>query len=192
MAPHRIEPKSACVPDRSAQAKTVRPGTVIPFETDRLIFRDWTASDLGPFHSICSDPSVMQFVGDGVPWSMERNRQWIEGAGEMSKKCGYCQWALVLKATSALVGFCGFVPADDGAEIGWRLAKSCWGQGLATEAARTVLKHGFDILGFQRVIATVQTPNRASIRVCEKLGMKLETRTQRNGREVIQFSISRL
>lgn len=164
---------------------------MIPIETDRLIFRDWTPADLGPFHSICTDLAVMQFVGDGTPWSIERTRQWIEGASEMSKKGGYCQWALVLKATSALIGFCGFIPADDGAEIGWRLAKDCWGQGLATEAARTALKHGFDELGFPRVIATVQSQNRASIRVCDKLGMTLEARIQRNGREVTLFSINR-
>ncbi len=63
------------------------------------------------------------------------------------------------------------------------------GRGLATEAARTVLKYGFDELGFQRAIATVQSPNRASIRVCEKLGMTSETSVQRNGREVIVYSI---
>lgn len=162
----------------------------IPLESNRLIFRDWTATDLEPFHVICSDPAVMQFVGDGEPWSSERAKQWIERASEMVKKHGYCQWALVLRETSALIGYCGFVPADESAEIGWRLAKGFWGRGLATEAARTMLKHGFDCLGFHRVIAKVQPPNRASIRVCEKLGMKSEGRFQRDGREITLYSIS--
>ncbi len=162
---------------------------MIPLETDRLIFRDWTAADLESLHVICDDPAVMQFVGDGEPWTMERTEQWIERAEQMSKTVGYCQWALVLKETSALIGFCGFVPANAGVEIGWRLAKGVWGQGLATEAASTVLQHGFDNLGFQRAIATVQSPNQASIRVCEKLGMTSETSFQRNGRDVIVYSI---
>lgn len=162
----------------------------ISLETDRLIFRDWSVADLPPFYAICSDPTVMQFIGEGGPWSVTRTREWIEAAIEMSRTRRYCQWAVVLKQTSALVGFCGFVPASDGVEIGWRLAKSCWGQGLATEAAQSVLQHGFDRLEFQRVIATVQSPNRSSIRVCEKLGMKFETSFQRNGKEVIVYSIS--
>ncbi|MBC7817833.1 MAG: GNAT family N-acetyltransferase [Planctomycetaceae bacterium] len=162
----------------------------IPLETERLIFRDWTAADLEPFHALCSDPGVMQFVGDGEPWSWERTEQFVARAREMSQTLGFCQWPVIHKAESGLIGFCGFVPASDGVEIGWRLAKEFWGRGLATEAARAVLKHGFESLGFQRVIATVQSPNLASIRVIEKLGLKPESRFHRNGREVILFSIN--
>lgn len=162
-----------------------------PPATERLIFRDWNATDLDRFHSICSDPAVMQYVGDGEPWSLERTEQFIERAAERSKALGYCQWPLIHKEASALIGFCGLFPADDGAEIGWRLATEYWGMGLATEAARTVLNYGFETLGLQRIIATVQSPNRPSIRVVEKLGMKLESSFQRNGREVLLFSINR-
>ena len=163
----------------------------IPLETERLIFQDWNATDLEPLHSLCADPSVMQFVGDGEPWSRARTDQFVATAREMSQTLGYCRWPVIDKACSAVIGFCGFVPASDGAEIGWRLAKEYWGRGLATEAARAVLKHGFESLGFQRIIATVQSPNRASMRVVEKLGMKAESSFHRNGREVILFSISR-
>lgn len=162
----------------------------IPLETERLMFRDWNATDLEPFHSICTDPSVMQFVGDGVPWSLDRTEQFIASAREMSQTLGFCQWPVIDKERSAVIGFCGFVPASDGAEIGWRLAKKYWGQGLATEAARTVLKHGFELLGFQRIIATVQSANRASLRVVEKLGMTPESRSHRNGRDTILLSIN--
>jgi ribosomal-protein-alanine N-acetyltransferase len=168
----------------------VEPSMTISLETARLIFRDWTTADLTSLHAICSDPAVMQFVGDGEPWSLERTAEWIEQACELATTSDYCRWALVLKETSTLIGFCGFVPANNGAEIGWRLARDAWGRGLATEAARQALDHGFDVLGFQRVIATVQSPNRSSIRVCEKLGMKAESSFLRNGREVLVYSIS--
>ena len=161
----------------------------IPLETKRLIFRDWNSADLEPFHSLCADPSVMQFVGNGEQWSWERTEQFVVCACGMSQTLGFCQWPVIHKLGSAVIGFCGFVPASDGVEIGWRLAKEYWGQGLATEAARAVLKHGFETLGFQRIIATVQSPNRASIRVVEKLGMKAASSIHRNGRELILFSI---
>lgn len=158
-------------------------------ETERLIVRDWAAADVSPFQVICSDPRVMQFIADGEPWSLEQTKQFVSRAMEMSRSLGYCQWPLIDKSNSALIGFCGFVPAEGGAEIGWRLSRDFWGKGLATEAARAVLKHGFEMLGFQRVIATVQSPNHASIRVVEKLGMQVESRFSRNGRDVVQFAI---
>ncbi len=68
------------------------------------------------------------------------------------------------------------------------LAPESWGQGLATEAARAIFKHGTETLGFQQVIATVQTANVASIRVIEKLGMTLVKSFDRDGREVMLYS----
>jgi RimJ/RimL family protein N-acetyltransferase len=162
----------------------------MPLETERLVFRDWEPADLEAFHAICTDPSVMQFVGDGEPWSWERTWQFVGQAREMSKAVGFCQWPVIYKPNSTVIGFCGLVPASDGAEIGWRLAKEYWGRGLATEAASAVLKHGFETLGLQRIIATVQLPNRASIRVVEKLGLKAESNFRRTGRELILFSIT--
>jgi ribosomal-protein-alanine N-acetyltransferase len=159
-------------------------------ETERLLFRDWTEEDFRPFHAICSDPAVMQFVGDGEPWSEARTVNWIATEIKMTQTHGYCRWALIFKETSELIGFCGFIPTPDGPEIGWRLAKRFWGHGLATEAASAALNHRFDTLGFQRVIAQVQSPNRASIRICEKLGMKFDHSFDRDGRTVLVYSIS--
>ena len=127
----------------------------------------------------------MQYVGEGAAWSRERTRQFIEEALATEKQYGYCRWPLILKEDGMLAGFCGFAPAENGAEIGWRLARGNWGQGLATEAARAVLKFGIEELGFQRVTATVQSGNEASLRVAEKLRMAVEQRIERNGREVL-------
>jgi ribosomal-protein-alanine N-acetyltransferase len=107
----------------------------------------------------------------------------------MFREHEYCQWALIYKADGKLIGYCGFVNTNDDREIGWRLAPEYWGQGLATEAARAVLTHGIETLGFQRVIATVQTMNVASIRIIEKLGMSLVGRFDRDGREVLVYSV---
>lgn len=161
----------------------------IVLSTDRLILREWSSKDIDPFHAICSDPTVMRYVGDGEPWSRQRTQEWICDAIDMAAKVGYCRWALVLKATATLIGFCGYVPTPDGAEIGWRLGKDGWGQGFATEAAQAALRHGFDVLGLRRLTALVQSPNRASIRVCEKLGMSFESQFLRNGREVNIYAI---
>jgi len=59
-------------------------------------------------------------------------------------------------------------------EIGYRLAKSAWGQGYATEAARSVRDFAFLTLGMKRLIAMIDPSNVASIRVAEKIGMRYE------------------
>lgn len=116
----------------------------------------------------------MRYVGDGAPWTRERTRQFIEEAAAFEREHGYCRWPLVAKNSETLIGFCGFIAADEGAEIGWRLASEYWGRGLATEAAQAVLKFGAETFGFRRVMATVHCENRASLRLAEKLGMSLE------------------
>lgn len=155
-----------------------------PPGTDRLSFREWLDDDLDRFHAICSDPRVMEYVGDGQVWSRERTGQFIQSAIATLREHGYCQWAMIHKADGKLIGYCGFVKTDTDPEIGWRLAPEYWGQGLATEAARDILHHGFETLRIDRVTATVQSANAASIRIIEKLGMRLEESFDREGREV--------
>lgn len=156
-------------------------------ETPRLIVRRWTADDADALHSICSDPDVMRYVGDGAPWSAQRTRQFIEDAVATEQTHGYCRWPLIAKDAGLLAGFCGFIPAAEGAEIGWRLASQFWGRGLATEAALAVLKYGVETFGFCRVTATVHCDNRASLRVAEKLGMSVETRNEQTCRVVLSW-----
>jgi len=157
-------------------------------QTERLIFRDWTLADVDAFHLICADERVMRFVGAGQPWSRDATERFISDAIKMLAAHDYCQWALVHKVDARLIGYCGFVPAAEGIEIGWRLATQYWGQGLASEAARIGLTYGFETLGCERIIATIQTANRASIRLAKKLGMTPESHFVRDGRSVIVYS----
>lgn len=163
----------------------------IPTPTTRLVFRDWQTTDLDVLYAICSDPRVMQYVRDGQPWSVAWTSNFIDRQIHSATTLGYCQWALVSKADARVIGYCGFIPAEDGGELGWRLAHRVWGRGLATEAARAALAFGFFSLRFNRVVATVQSANQASLRVAEKLGMKPTRTLHRNGRELIEFGCQR-
>src|SRR5687768_10476906 len=108
------------------------PDMQVLLETNRLFLRPWTDADLEPFHSICSDSRVMQFVGNGQAWSREQTQNFIDRAISHWQQHGFCQWPLVLKDDGTLIGFCGFIPDERGAEIGWRLGFPYWGRGLAT------------------------------------------------------------
>lgn len=81
-------------------------------------------------------------------------------------------WAVVLRDGGAVVGFCGFfVRPVKGITMGYAIVPEYRGRGLATEAAATVMDwaehHDVD------VYASIRPPNRASVRVLEKIGMRL-------------------
>ncbi len=89
---------------------------------------------------------------------------------------GYGWWAVEVQATGEFIGFAGLDQVDDGmpftgVEIGWRLARSAWGQGYATEAALTVLAYGFDALSLPEVLAVTTATNLRSQAVMRRIGM---------------------
>ena len=81
-------------------------------------------------------------------------------------------WALEEKDTGELVGRVGFVHPTGwpGIDLSWLLDKPQWGRGLAMEAAHAALHHGYEVLGFDRIIALVHPDNFPSARVAGRLG----------------------
>ncbi|MEP0746975.1 GNAT family N-acetyltransferase [Trichocoleus sp. AS-A1] len=67
-----------------------------------------------------------------------------------------------------------------------------WGRGYATEAASAVLRYAFDVLGIEQVVADVDEPNEASIRLLERLGMSQTRREIVNGRPLLYYEMRSL
>ncbi|MCA9032022.1 MAG: GNAT family N-acetyltransferase [Planctomycetaceae bacterium] len=151
---------------------------MIPIETSRLLMRPLSVADAEPLAAVFSDPEVMRW-SDGL-LDAAGIRDWLGKriAGDPLRPW-IGPWAVVQKSTSNVIGYCGFFYFPDiiglpETEIGFRLVRACWGQGLATEAARAALARGFDLYNLERVIALIAPENVASIRVAEKLGMQYE------------------
>jgi RimJ/RimL family protein N-acetyltransferase len=147
---------------------------VAELTTDRLLLRHWRDSDLDPWADMNADPEVREFF----PTVLTRD----ESAASMTRfqadleSRGYGWWALEVRATGAFVGFTGLDPVDDGlpftgVEIGWRLARSAWGHGYASEAARAVLAYGFDALELPEILAITAVGNVRSQAVMRRIGM---------------------
>jgi RimJ/RimL family protein N-acetyltransferase len=91
---------------------------------------------------------------------------------------GWGNWALEVIGGETFVGFTGLsVPSFEAhfmpcTEIGWRLARSAWGRGFATEAARAALDFGFGELGLAEIVSFTALGNARSIAVMERLGMR--------------------
>ena len=145
-------------------------------ETERLILRGWRESDLVALAAINRDREVTRHLGGPIP---KRESDLV--VGRFIQKWGeeprFGWWALEGRAESGLIGFVGLAPPDFTTppapciEIGWRLARTAWGKGYATEAARAVLAHGF-ALGLDEILAFTVPANIRSRRVMDRLGLR--------------------
>ena len=142
-----------------------------PLETPRLRVRPLEAADWAAVHAYASDPDVMTYIPEG-PMTEEQARAFVaENAGDEARAV-----AVVLRSSGELIGHMPFRPwfAPRTFEIGWVLDRRHHGRGYATEAARALLRYGFEEMGLHRMIATCQPENVPSWRVMEKLGMRRE------------------
>jgi RimJ/RimL family protein N-acetyltransferase len=151
-------------------------------ETERLVLRMFRESDFEAFARIGADPLVARYIGNGK----------AAHVGHWALR-GYGMLAVEEKATGEFIGRAGFFNPEGwpGFEIGWTLARERWGHGFATEAAHRLLAHAFTELRRDHVISVIHPENAASIRVAERIGERLERKTDLNGGEVFIYGITR-
>jgi ribosomal-protein-alanine N-acetyltransferase len=149
---------------------------MIVLETRRLILRRLGEDDVEPLAAIHADPDVMRFIG-GVRTRAQTQARLCDLI-ENQRRLGFSKWAVVLRSTGELIGRCGpIVERIDGVsevEVGYDIARSHWGRGLATEAARAAVEHCLSSLGLARVIALIHPQNVASQAVARRIGMTYE------------------
>lgn len=155
-------------------------------ETDWLIVRAYTMADLPALHRIVSQKAVMEYLPEGVMnrEQTEKALRWIIECYRQNtpRKIVKFSVGVVEKSTGQLIGWCGLGPLDfdvSEIEIYYGLAPSHWGLGLTTEAAKALLRYGFETIGLSRITALVKPENVASQRVIEKLGLIYEKRIGR-------------
>jgi RimJ/RimL family protein N-acetyltransferase len=145
--------------------------------TNRLRLRLWGDDDFTDYAAICADPDVMRFIGDGHPYDTQETREHFGRIRAHWSDHGFGLWAATLRADDRLVGFVGlatptFLPEVlPAVEIGWRLGREHWGQGLATEGAMAALAHGFSRADVREILSICHMENVASERVMRKIGM---------------------
>lgn len=149
-------------------------------QTERLRIRDWTLDDAPTVLDILSRIEVVKWLGDGPPvlcpdldGARERIERW---RGREDPPLGY--WAIEVADGSALhgraIGSILLVPLPNGdgeIEIGWHLHPDAWGHGYASEAARAVLRRGFEG-GVEEIHAVTHLTNGPSQAVCRRIGME--------------------
>ena len=144
-------------------------------ETDRLLLREYVEEDADAFFKLNSDPEVLRFVPDKRLLNVEQARQiLIDHPIADYRKYGFGRGACILKSTGEQIGFAGlkYLEELDEVDVAFRLMRTHWGLGLATEAALAAVRFGFADLDLKRIIGLVIPENIASVRVLEKTGLR--------------------
>ena len=162
-------------------------------QTSRLILRQFNESDVDALLGFRGDPEVMRFSITGPETREDIQAKYLPGCLRRYSRDGLGQWAVVRTRDGICVGECGIcvqeVDGEKEFEISYRVRRDCWGNGLATEAARACCDYGFKKAGLSRLISIIESENVASIRVAEKMGMRLEKRATFHNIPVLVYSV---
>lgn len=161
-------------------------------ETARLRLRPFTSEDVDDFHHLLIDPDVRKYLCDDKVISKEQAASFIDGSLASFETNGFGLWAVLPREEDTLIGFCGFWFFYDPSELQllYGIAPAHWGKGLATEIARAMIRYGFEEHSFDRILASADVPNLASLRVMEKAGMTFDKRVGINGLDLLYYAIT--
>jgi [ribosomal protein S5]-alanine N-acetyltransferase len=162
-------------------------------QTNRLQLQPCQMEDILIIHSLWTNDQMRYFLFDDRIISLDEARSFIEDSIANFTQYGYGLWLVFASGIEQLVGFAGLLASETVTPgLIYGIHPNLWGQGYATEAASAVLNYALDKLGFPKVIADVDEPNIASVRVLEKVGMKLTKRDIVNDRPLLYFERSLL
>jgi RimJ/RimL family protein N-acetyltransferase len=144
--------------------------------TDRLVLRRWREEDRAPFAELNGDPETLVFFPSTL--TKAESNAFVDRIEAGFEQRGYGLWALEVRETGEFIGFTGLAPMPEdvpggpgGTEIGWRLARTAWHHGYATEAARAALDVAFTGAGLPEIWSYTSVLNTPSQSVMRRIGM---------------------
>jgi RimJ/RimL family protein N-acetyltransferase len=146
--------------------------------TLRLCLRPWAADDLDELHRLWTEPGVRRYLWDDAVISRERAAEALESHFETVASHGIGYWIVELAGDPRVAGFCGFRLFEPGeVELLYGFLPEFWGLGLATEASQVALEYLWAKTALPRVWAKTDPPNRKSVEVMRRLGMREHSST---------------
>jgi RimJ/RimL family protein N-acetyltransferase len=141
-----------------------------------------------------ADPEVRRYLGPLL--TFEQASAWVLNFQDNLDRDGFGFWAVEVHASGTFIGFTGLDTVDDGMpftgiELGWRLARSEWGHGYATEAAVAAQQYGFDVLGLPELVAVTMALNVRSQAVMRRIGMTTDPADDFDDPDVEESSLRR-
>jgi [ribosomal protein S5]-alanine N-acetyltransferase len=162
-------------------------------ETGRLFLRPFQATDAPVAYAWLTDAEIMRYMPTGQDHTLQQVEARLARYITHQERYGYSRWLIFDRATDEPIGDAGLLslPETGEIELGYRLVKPRWGQGLATETAQGWLDYAFDQLGLTELIAFSHPDNPASVRVMQKCGFHFLRPDQVGGMEVVVYGIKK-
>ncbi|WP_226641858.1 GNAT family N-acetyltransferase [Mesobacillus subterraneus] len=152
-------------------------GNLPVLETERLVLRKIRYEDIGDIHTYASNPEVSKYVFWGAHETREATEDYVKMILTLYAEGKIAPWGIHYKEDNKLIGTVDFVSwqtQHKTAELGYALSKDYWGRGIATEAAKELIRFGMEEMGLVRIQAKSLVANVGSERVMEKAGMTFE------------------
>jgi ribosomal-protein-alanine N-acetyltransferase len=144
----------------------------------RLRLRPVRRDDLDAILALWTDPSVRRFLFDDRVIARDGASAFVEDSAANFCRCGYGLWLVFASGQPRIAGFAGLLhPLPQPPSLLFGTHPECWNRGYATEAARAVLQHAFEVLGLGCVVADV--------------GMSRTNRALVNGRPLLCYEMAR-
>ena len=164
-------------------------------ETERMHLRLTEMSDIKNMFELDSDSKVMKYINGGVPRTLHEIQSNFEKYKDriLDREKDFGCWMADLKETGENIGWFILKPIGDqipGIEVGYRLKQRFWGKGYATEGSKEMLKHGFDDLKLDNIVAIVEPEHKASRHVLEKSGLKYMKMVDYNEKKICYYKIT--
>ena len=149
-------------------------------QTSRMTLRRLTPADAPFIRELVNEPSWIRFIGDrGVRTEEDARAYLVKGPIAMYERHGFGLWmceSRESRESREALGICGLIKRDtlEDVDIGFAFLPRYWGRGYAHESAAAVLDYGREVLELDRIVAITSPDNTSSIRLLEKLGLRLE------------------
>lgn len=146
-------------------------------ETKRLLLREILPTDIDGMYELDSDPEVHSYLGNKPINNKEEVIDIINFIRQQYADNGIGRWAIIDKKTNAFMGWAGLKLITNETnhhnnyyDLGYRLIKKYWGQGIATEASIATLQYAFEKLNTNEVYAIADSENNGSNKILKKIG----------------------
>jgi ribosomal-protein-alanine N-acetyltransferase len=126
------------------------------------VLRPVAPGDGDALHALFTEPGVRQYLFDDILLTRADSQKHLEAA------LAHDAWTV--EVDGLIVGFTSLRPVGDDRELTIAVSERCWGRGVAFEAAQAALRHGFEVLKLDRILAGVDLPNERSHRLMTRLG----------------------
>lgn len=153
-------------------------------ETERLLLREFNLMDAAFIIELVNSPGWLAYIGDRNIKTIEQAAAYLmNGPIKSYAQNGFGLYMVELKADSMPIGMCGILKREtlENPDIGFAFLPACTGQGYAFESAAATMVFAKEVLRLPFICAITVPENKASIKLLEKIGLKLVKPVQYKG-----------